>query len=352
MNRTCRMVRVVLESFHPVTAQSRDWLGMRFHDWVLVAMSLNLGVCIVAFLPGCRRVDALIPDGSGVTECTRIEVSTTVGGVIIDLPVKVGERLQKGSLVAKLDPREYELKRDEVRAELDQVQAALDLIRAGSRPEEIEESRQRLRAVQATATLATQDLRRVAEVYAKGAATKKQMDDAQAQSDIALAAVAGAEQELAKLVRGNRTNRIRMAEAQVAAVRARLALAHNTVSNCTVIAPAEGIATKKHHTEGELVSAGDSIVTLTCIDSLWVRALVPEARLVNIVTGVAARVRIEGQTTDVAGVVSTISAMTEYAPVGSGDVDTRPQPVRRVEVSLDNRGGGLKVGVFAEVFLR
>ena len=122
---------------------------------------LSIGVAVV--ITGCGFVGEK-PDGSGTIECTQVQIAPEVAGIILQLPPQEGDAVKKGALVAQLDPRNYELKRDEAKATL-----------------------------QAAET----DLARIKQVFLKKTATQKQMDDAQAAYDLANARLGLAEKALA-----------------------------------------------------------------------------------------------------------------------------------------------------------
>ncbi|OEH46028.1 Macrolide export protein MacA [Legionella parisiensis] len=48
----------------------------------------------------------------------QVNLSFNVGGSLIELPVKIGDNVKKGTLIAKLDPREFEAKLQSAQAEL------------------------------------------------------------------------------------------------------------------------------------------------------------------------------------------------------------------------------------------
>ncbi|MGR8950468.1 MAG: efflux RND transporter periplasmic adaptor subunit [Gammaproteobacteria bacterium] len=54
-----------------------------------------------------------------------VELSFRVSGPLIALPVKVGDVVQKGDVIAQIDPRDYQVKARNVRGQLDQVKAQL-----------------------------------------------------------------------------------------------------------------------------------------------------------------------------------------------------------------------------------
>lgn len=103
-------------------------------------------------------------DGSGTIECTQVVVAPQVSGPILLLPPQEGDAVKRGDLIAQVDPKNYELKRDEAGA-----------------------------AFRAAET----DKRRIEQIFQKKTATQKQMDDAQAAYDLAKARLGLAEKALA-----------------------------------------------------------------------------------------------------------------------------------------------------------
>jgi HlyD family secretion protein len=127
-----------------------------------IIVLLGMAVLSQGCGPGAGRAT-----GSGTIECTQVHVAPLVSGRILELPAEEGAALSKGDLVAKLDPTDYQLRRDEA---------------------------------DAAARAAEADWRRIREVFGKSSATQKQMDDAQAARDLALTRRALAEKALADCV--------------------------------------------------------------------------------------------------------------------------------------------------------
>lgn len=74
---------------------------------------------------------------SGNIEVTRTEVSFKVAGRLAERLVSEGEMVKKGQVLARLDPADLDREVGLREAELRAARAALSLLRAGSRPEEI-----------------------------------------------------------------------------------------------------------------------------------------------------------------------------------------------------------------------
>jgi len=291
------------------------------------------------------------PDGSGTIECTQVQVAPQVPGRLLRLPPQEGSALKKGDLVAQLDPVDYQLKRDEARALLAQAEAQLALMQAGSRKEDIERGREQVREAKAAADAAVADWKRIQQVFEKKSATQKQWDDAKSQVDRTAAALAAAEQNLAKLSAGNRIEEIRVAESQVAVAKTRLAQLDKNLADCTVLAPMDGIVTTRSREEGEVVSAGAPLLTLSKLDSVWLSVYVPETRLGQVKLGQPARVKLDGNEHLFEGTVTFISPEAEFTPKNVQTPEQRAKLVYRLKITLPNPQGLFKPGLPADAFL-
>ena len=322
---------------------------MKRADALEVLAMLAMAAGVAAGAAGCAGRGQ--PDGSGTIECTQVQVSPQVAGRIANLPAVEGMALKKGDLVVRLDPADHELKRQESQAALAQAQAQLDLMLAGARDEDIQRARDQVREAQAAAQSADADFRRVEQVFARKSATQKQMDDATSLHERTAAALSAAEQNLTKLLRGNRREEIRAAQAALDQAKARAAMAEKAVADCQVLAPMDGVVTTKAREEGEWVNAGTPVVTLSRLDEVWLSIYLPEDRLGRVKLGQLAFVRIDGDSRRFDGTVTFISPEAEFTPKNVQTPDERTKLVYRVKVTLPNRDGVFKPGMPADGYL-
>ncbi len=176
----------------------------------------------------------------------------------------------------------------------------------------------KLAEAQAAARMAEADLQRIQQVFEKKSATQKQMDDVKAANDLA---------------------------------QARLKLAEKAVADCTVAAPMNGVVTVRSHEEGEVVSPGTPLVTLSKLDEVWLSIYVPETRLGRVKLGQPARVRIDGDNRAYQGKVTFISPEAEFTPKNVQTPDERAKLVYRVKITLPNPEGVFKPGMPADGYL-
>lgn len=247
-------------------------------------MIIPMLVLLIGLLPGCGLIQNS-PDGSGTIECTQVQISPQVAGRISRLPPQEGSSLRKNDLVAQLDPTDYELKRDEARA---------------------------------TMKMAEADLKRIQQVFENQSATQKQMDDARATYDLAVA---------------------------------KLAIAEKAISDCAVKAPMDGVVTTRSCEEGEFVGMGTPLITLSRLDEVWLSVYIPEDRLSRVKLGQPARVKIDGDKTVYNGIITFVSPEAEFTPKNVQTPDERAKLVYRVKITLPNPNGVFKPGMPADGFL-
>src|SRR3954469_19524480 len=193
------------------------------------AIAVLLAVCAAAACrtpPPSNQVRV-----SGHVEATEVQVSAQVGGQLLELRVSEGDRVAAGDLIARLDTRDTELAVQRVKAERQQADAQLRLLRAGSRREDVrqagaqyEAANAEIEAAQADLTAAEADLARFEALLASNAGSRKQRDDALARRDVARGRLQAAreraragQQTVVRLEAGARREEIEGAPARPAA---------------------------------------------------------------------------------------------------------------------------------------
>ncbi len=291
------------------------------------------------------------PDGSGTIECTQVRVASEVGGRLATLLLKEGASVTNGQVLATIEPLAYKLRRDESLAAQTLAQAQLDLMLAGSRDEDILRARAQVREAKSLADTAVRDSQRIESLFAQGSVTLKQRDDAAASVERTAAALAATEQQLNRLVKGNRQEDIRAAQAAVDLAKTRLAQAEKTLADCVIYAPLSGVITLKSAEPGEMVAIGTPVATISRLDEVWLSLYLPETRLHDVVIGQKVTVRVDGATEHHEGAITFISPEAEFTPRNVQTPDERVKLVYRIKVTLPNPTGVFKPGMPADGYL-
>jgi membrane fusion protein (multidrug efflux system) len=100
------------------------------------------------------------------------------------------------------------------------------------------------------------------------------------------------------------------ADAQVLQARAAVDVAKLNLDRATVRAPTSGIVSRKSVEVGQIVQAGQPLMALTALDSVWVTANFKETQLDNMRVGQRADVSVDAYGRHYAGHVDSIAAAT------------------------------------------
>lgn len=323
-----------------------------------------LGLVLAAFtLAACNpkppsdRVRA-----SGYVEATEVQVSTEVGGRLLELAVTEGARVDAGAVVARLDSRDTELTLQRARAERRQADAQRRLLEAGARPEEIRQAEaQRDAAVAEVATAreelkaAERDLERFEALLASSSGSRKQRDDAMTRRDVARERVRAADERVrsaaevvARLRAGPRRQEVEVAIARVAAVDAQIAAIEKALADAIVRSPISGIVSQKLANVGELVKQATPLIVVADLDHAWANVYVGEPDIPRIKLGQPATLFTDAGGPGMAGTITFIASNAEFTPRNVQTAEERSKLVYRLKVSVDNRQGVLKQGMPVE----
>jgi membrane fusion protein YbhG len=296
---------------------------------------------------------------SGHVEATEVQVSSEVGGRLVELRVDEGDRLKQGDVIAHLDTRDTEIQLQRARADRDQADAQLRLLRAGSRAEDIRQAQAQRDAAETDAAAAEAELRsaetdleRFESLLRANAGSQKQRDDAKAQADVARERLRGANERiraareaLNRLMAGARPQEIEAARARVAAVDAQIAALEKSLKDATVVSPLAGIVTLKLADQGEVLPPRTPVVVVTDLDHAWANLFIPEPVVPRVKLGQKATVFTDAGGAGIDGKVTFISPKAEFTPRNVQTADERSKLVYRIKVSVDNSQGVLKQGM-------
>jgi HlyD family secretion protein len=291
-----------------------------------------------------------------------VRIAPEIGGRILDLAVKEGDRVEVGTVVLRLDARDAHLAIDRARAAQRAAEAQLRLLQAGSRPEDIRQSdaqaqaaRDEAQAARAELAAAETDLQRFEALLEANAGSRKQRDDARTRRDVARERVQAAESRLraaeqgtVKLRAGARPQEIDAARARLAAAATEVEAAEELLKDAELAAPARGIITEKLAEAGEVIAPRSPVLVITDLDHAWADVYVPEPAIPRIRLGQGAKVFTDAGGSALQGSVTYISPKAEFTPRNVQTAEERSKLVYRVRISIDNKEGVLKAGMPVE----
>jgi membrane fusion protein (multidrug efflux system) len=320
-----------------------------------------------------------------------IQVSSRIAGQVIKVDVEENQVVKMGDTIAELDPKDFDVAVENAEASLGVARAnaaaanvniPLTSINTGSTLRSsdadvsgahagVQQAQQQLAGATATVaqaqanlTKADADLARYKPLVEKDVISKQQWDAAVAADDgdkAALANAQAAERAAADGVRAARDRetqsqaqhkaaetgpqqvevqnaRAKAAQAQVEQAQAQLDQAELNLSYTKIIAPANGIITRKSVEIDQNVSTGQNLLTLVSLDDLWITANFKETQLRHMTAGQPVEIEVDatgktyhGKVTQIGG--ATGSVLSLFPPENA--TGNYVKVVQRIPVRID-----------------
>ena len=186
---------------------------------------------------------------------------------------------------------------------------------------------------------------RLSPLAAKGDVSKAQFDAAQA----AARATAGrrdAAREALRLVReGPRVERKSAAAAEVRGAEAAAAAIRATANDIVLIALVDGVVTSRNAEPGEVLSAGQSAITLGQPARPWARIYVSQFVVPQLKVGDTLSAQLDGDTTHYRGRVAAIASKAEFTPRVALTEQERADLLFGVKVEFTDGANRLRAGL-------
>jgi len=193
-----------------------------------------------------------------------IPILPKVGGFVTEVRVDENNRVKLGDTLVVLDDRDYRVRLAQADADLGVALAAV------SNKARVGQAEALVAQMQANAEKAHADLERIKPLAEQEIVSKQQLDAAEAAARAADAALAAAQANLVG------------ADARVAAARAARDQAALNLSYTRVIAPSNGVVSKKTVEIGQLVQAGQPLMAAVPLDDIWVTANLKETETADV----------------------------------------------------------------------
>lgn len=236
----------------------------------------------------------------------KIEVSSQISALLIDVPVDYNSAVKKGDVLARLDPATYESKLNQAEAQLANTQANYNLVKLNA---------DRIRALRERNLVSQQDLDQVLA----------QLEQAEAQKKIQEATVANAKVDLER---------------------------------CIITAPIDGVVLDRQATIGKTVAASLNAPTLFILVNdlrhLQINAAIAEADIGNVreaqsvyfTVDAFPNRRFEGSVAQIRNSPTTQSNVVTYATiidVKNDDLALKPGMTANVSVVVNQRDNALLI---------
>ncbi len=247
----------------------------------------------------------------GVVRTTEVRVAPEVGGQLVTIKVRKGDRVRAGDVVAALSALELSASVEQARATLAAAVADRDHVYAGVRAEEVASLAAGIAKAKSRLDYAQQQFTRVSQLARNDIASQQSLDQAQNDVATALADVAEADANHAAAVAGPTREQRAIADAQVKAAASALAVLERRLAKTILHAPADGVVSVIVAEIGENIRAGQPVLAIAETGKQWLSFNAREDMLHGFTVGTRADVTRAGARDLMPAVV------TELVPLGS-----------------------------------
>jgi multidrug efflux pump subunit AcrA (membrane-fusion protein) len=216
-----------------------------------------------------------------VNAARETKLAFRVSGPLVALDVRIGRHVQKGTTIARIDPRDFEINVMRLTAALNEARANLKAMKSGARKEDIARLEAELIAARSRLNDARKDFQRHEDLLAGRAVSQIRYDTAKTALATARANVEVLNQQLKKARTGARIEKIEAAEARIARLATDLKAAQNALDDTLLKAPFDGYVSRRYVENFENVRAGEPIVSFLDVSNVEVDTAVPEDLIIR-----------------------------------------------------------------------
>jgi HlyD family secretion protein len=255
------------------------------------------------------------------------DVGSAVDGRVVALPILEGEHVAAGQPIAELLRGLLEIEKAGAVAELDRRRQVLAELKAGSRPEEIDQRRAAVQGLEARVEYARSRLERLRRLAERGTSTADELLDGETEFRQVDANLRSGRAALELAEAGPREEQIAQAAAAAAAQEAEVQRIDDQLGKHTIRSPFDGWVVQRFSEKGQWLSRGGLVARIAELSRVEVEVQVPEVAIASLATGMDVRLEF-----DAARDQTWIGRVERVVP--QADLLSRSFPVK---VTLENR---------------
>jgi HlyD family secretion protein len=260
-------------------------------------------------LAAVERIDlarSVVATGK-ITPVTQVDIKSKASGIILKLPVNVGDTVKTGQVICELD-------QNDLLPKLRQAQAALAMAQAELKSAQADYERNKVEAAGPDLPFLKKDVDRADEMFKANLIAQNDREDADKNYQLAVN-----KQQQAQVNLGVTQAAISRSEAEVEQARAALSQSEEDVRNATIVSPMDGIVLSREHEVGDAVSSilvmgsgATVIMTIGDLNEVYVKGKADESDIGKVYLGQPARITVEAfKDRPFTGKVTKISPMGE-----------------------------------------
>jgi HlyD family secretion protein len=282
----------------------------------------------------------------GVVRATEVRVEPEVDGQLVSIAVEKGAQVHAGDVLAKLSAIELTAQLDQARAALASATANRNNVFAGVRREQVDSLKAGIAKANARLQYVEAQLTRTSTLARQSFASQQTLDQAENDAASARADVALAQANYDAAVGGPTREERAIADTQVQAAAAAVAVLERRLEKMTLRAPADGAVSVIVAEVGENIHAGQPILMVEAAGEQWLSFNVREDRLNGRTTGGTLSVMRNGAKSAIKAVITELRPLGTFATwqaervIGDHDRNTL-----RLRLDPEQQRAGLEPGM-------
>lgn len=295
--------------------------------------TLIITVLVIVFgVQACAENDDMF-EASGTFEAEEIIISSEVQGKIMEFNITEGQAFASGQYIGYIDSTQLYLSKRQLQAQIAAAEAKKPDIAL------------QLSALREQLNTAETEKNRIINLVKGDAATAKQLDDINAQTEL-LKKQINAQQSSLSILSDGITNDVETLNIQIETI-------NNQLQKTILKSPVNGTVLAKYTAKDELVMPGKPLYRIADLSELYLRVYItgnqlPEIKLNQTVTVLTDDGK--GGYHETEGTVTYISDKAEFTPKTIRTKDERANLVYAAKIKVEN-DGRYKIGMYGEIKL-
>ncbi len=270
-------------------------------------------------------------DATGSFEAEEVIISSEANGVIRQFDIEEGQELKSDQLIGYIDTTQLYLKKKQLEAQRDAL--------LGKKPDistQLASLKEELKAAQ-------KEQQRVANLVNEGAATPKQLDDANAQVTVLEKKIEAQQSTLA--ISSSGYNK------EARPIQVQIEQTNDQLAKSRIVNPLNGTVLEKYAEQNEMAVQGKPLYKIADLSTLLLRAYITGNQLSQISLNQKVKVLTDdgkNQYKETEGIITWISDKAEFTPKTIQTKEERANMVYAIKVKVQN-DGFLKIGMYGEI---
>jgi HlyD family secretion protein len=274
-----------------------------------------ISAIVLVLLAGALIYFERRPDSSaaivGVVRATEVRVEPEVDGQLVSITVEKGARVHAGDVLARLSAVELTAQADQARAALASATANRNNVYAGVRREQVDSLKAEIAKASARLEYVQAQLTRTSTLARQSFESQQALDQAENDAASARTNVAEAQANYDAAVAGPTREERAIADAQMQAAAAAVAVLERRLEKMILRAPVDGVVSVIAAEPGENVHAGQPILIVEAEGEQWLSFNAREDHLSGLTIGRTVSVMRNGAD----GAINAV--ITELRPIGT-----------------------------------